>query len=103
MDDTKEEPSTSEEEFDVWQQKTHQYVYVMITKLFETMSFDLSQAQIAELIVNSLAVNLGTMVGQVSDEYRDTVMDLVTTAIHTSCLATIESMAISTYGNIGHG
>lgn len=104
MSDEKQETDQNEQtEFDIWQQKTHQYVYSMIVRLFETMSFDFSQTEIAELIINSLAVNLGTLIGQVSDEHRDTVMDISRTAIDTSCLAIVKQLAYSKYGNIGHG
>lgn len=102
-DSSKEDTSKLEDDFDIWQQKTHQYVYMMIAKLFETMSFDLTQSQIAELVINSMAVNLGTLVGQVSDEHRENVMDLAKTALDVSCLAIVEQLAFSKYGNIGHG
>lgn len=91
------------EELDLWQQKTHQYIYMMISKLFENMSFDLTQAEITELIINSLAANLGTLIGQVSDEYREDVMDIAKTALDTNCLTMVKQLAKSKYGNIGHG
>jgi hypothetical protein len=97
VDQTEEESN-----FDITQQKTHQYIYMSVSKLFETLSFDYKQGEVAELVMNSLAVNLGTLVGQVSDEYRDEIMESCKKIMNTSCLATVKQLTASQYGQIGH-
>lgn len=100
------ESSNIDEEYEyavrLLQQKTTQYFYANIVKLFDELSSELTQGEISEIVINALSINLGTLLAQCSDENRQGAVILSKKLIDSSCLMTIKQISHITYGKIGH-
>ena len=102
MDETKEVDKEEEQQLAILQQKITQLFYVHISKMFEDLSSELFPGEIAEIVISAMAVNLGTLIGQCPDDYRDKVMKQSKRMMDNSCLMTVKHVSQQTYGKIGH-
>lgn len=87
---------------EILQQETTSFIYMQVAKLFEELSVELTTGEIAELVINAVSVNLGTLIGQCNDEYQEDVMKAVKKLIDHSYLMTIKKNSYVSYGMIGH-
>ena len=91
----------SDEKHELQQQAT-KFIYVQISKMFDELSAELTPEEIAEIAINAVAINLGTLIGQCHDDHRDEIMIASKKLIDYMCLTTIKKSSYYSYGMIGH-
>ena len=84
------------------QQALNQQIYTDLITYFNTMGQVVDQEQAFNLLVTSLATNLGAIIAQVPDRYKNDFVKTIDDIIKQSTTETLKNIDNISWGQIGH-
>ena len=77
-------------------------MYEYISELYQQVTETIPPGQSIGVVVSAVATNLGLIIGQIPEKYRDEYLLVAQTILEKSLSSTIEKVSYNTYGQIGH-
>jgi hypothetical protein len=84
------------------QQALNQQIYADLIHYYNTVGQVVDQEQAFHLLVTSLATNLGAIVAQVPDKYKNDVVKVIDDIIKQSTTETLKKVDYINWGQVGH-
>jgi hypothetical protein len=78
-------------------------MYEYISELYQQMIETIPPDQSIGVVVSAVATNLGLIIGQIPEKYRNEYLRVAQTIFEKSFSSTIEKVSYNTYGQVGHG
>ena len=92
----------SDYELATLQSSINQTLYDELIRYYRTALRTVDKKQALDLVISSVATNLGAVLAQVPDDYRDQYMEISNSIIRDSISYNIEELDKSKWGQIGH-